>query len=93
MIGLDILLALQVKVAGQPFDEDDVRKLEAGEAEDDELVVSDWKRARKAALVLTTIAIAVFWCTVLRVVVAIIAAGVVVVVGFGAFVILQAMHN
>jgi hypothetical protein len=47
----------------------------------------------KAALVLTTIAIAVFWRTVLRMVVAIIAAGIIVLVGFGAFVILQAMHN
>jgi uncharacterized membrane protein len=47
----------------------------------------------KAALVLTAIVIAVFWRTVLRMVIATIAAGVIVLVAFGAFVILQAMHN
>jgi uncharacterized membrane protein len=47
----------------------------------------------KAALVLTAIVIAVFWRTVLRMVIATIAAGVIVLVGFGVLVILQAIHN
>jgi hypothetical protein len=47
----------------------------------------------KAAVVLTAIVIAAFWRTVLRMVIAMIAAGVIVMVGVGAFVLLQAMHN
>jgi hypothetical protein len=39
------------------------------------------------------IVIAVFWRTVLRATLALIAAVLIVLVGFGAFVLLQAMHN
>jgi predicted RND superfamily exporter protein len=47
----------------------------------------------KAALALTAIGIAIFWRTILRMVIAIIAAGVIVLVGFGAVVFLQGMHS
>ena len=47
----------------------------------------------KAAWLLTMIVIAVFWRTVLRATLAIIAAVVIVLVGFGAYVLLQAMHS
>jgi len=46
----------------------------------------------KVALVLVAIVIAVFWRTVLRLVLAVIAAVVVVLLGLGAFALIQAMH-
>jgi hypothetical protein len=47
----------------------------------------------ETVLTLTTITIAVFWRTVLRLTVAIIVAIVLVLIGLGVFVLLQSMHN
>jgi hypothetical protein len=47
----------------------------------------------RVALVLIAIVIAVFWRTVLRILLAVIAAAVLLLVGFGAFVLLQTTHT